>query len=170
MVAAVSGAAQVVHQSAEPGSLPHRAQRMAMRRPSPWCSGWLTDRYDARRLLGWYYALRGASLLVLPALFASSLHPRMLVFVLFYGLDWVATVPPTVVLCRQVFGDRGTLVFGWVFASHQVGAGVAALGAGAVKDSLGSYDSAWYAAAALCLAAAVFSIVLRRPPVGVRHT
>ena len=73
---------------------------------------------DSARLLGWYYLLRGASLFVLPSLFASTLHPHMLVFVLFYGLDWVATVPPTVTLCRQLFGEQGTLVFGWVFASH----------------------------------------------------
>ncbi|MCU1622728.1 MAG: major facilitator transporter [Frankiales bacterium] len=75
-------------------------------------SGVLTDRVDSRKLLWWYYSLRGLSLFVLPSLFASSLHPHMLVFVLFYGLDWVATVPPTVALCRQVYGDQGTLVFG----------------------------------------------------------
>ena len=126
-------------------------------------SGWLTDRVDSRSLLGWYYALRGLSLLALPSLFASSLHPHMLVFVLFYGLDWVATVPPTVTLCRQLFGDQGTLVFGWVFASHQVGAAAAAAAAGAVRTGLGSYDLAFYAAAALCLVAAVASVGVRLP-------
>ena len=127
-------------------------------------SGFLTDRVDSRKLLWWYYSLRGLSLFVLPSLFASSLHPHMLVFVLFYGLDWVATVPPTVALCRQVYGDQGTLVFGWVFASHQVGAAVAAAVAGAIRTSLGSYDLAWYGAGALCLIAAGFSLGIGRQP------
>jgi predicted MFS family arabinose efflux permease len=126
-------------------------------------SGWLTDRVDSRLLLWWYYALRGLSLFVLPSLFASSLHPHMLVFVLFYGLDWVATVPPTVTLCRELFGEKGTLVFGWVFASHQVGAGLAAFAAGAMRTSLGNYDLAWYGAGALCLVAAGLSLGIRRP-------
>jgi MFS family permease len=126
-------------------------------------SGFLTDRVDSRKLLWWYYSLRGLSLFVLPSLFASSLHPHMLVFVLFYGLDWVATVPPTVALCRQVYGDQGTLVFGWVFASHQVGAAVAAAVAGAIRTSLGTYDLAWYGAGALCLLAAGFSLGIGRP-------
>ena len=122
------------------------------------CSGWLTDRYDSRTLLWWYYALRGLSLMTLPSLFASTLHPHMLVFVLFYGLDWVATVPPTVALCRQLFGQQGTLVFGWVFASHQIGAGAAALAAGALRTSLGNYDVAWYGGGALSLVAAGLSL------------
>jgi predicted MFS family arabinose efflux permease len=124
-------------------------------------SGWLTDRVDSRLLLLWYYGLRGLALLALPSLFASELHPHMLVFVLFYGLDWVATVPPTVTLCRELFGDQGTLVFGWVFASHQVGAGIAAAVAGIVRTSLGTYDAAWYGAAALCLVAAAMSVAVR---------
>ncbi|MFN2539202.1 MAG: MFS transporter, partial [Mycobacteriales bacterium] len=131
-------------------------------------SGFLTDRVDSRKLLWWYYSLRGLSLFVLPSLFASSLHPHMLVFVLFYGLDWVATVPPTVALCRQVYGDQGTLVFGWVFASHQVGAAVAATIAGAIRTSLGSYDLAWYGAGALCLLAAGFSLGIARRPTAAR--
>jgi MFS family permease len=121
-------------------------------------SGWLTDRVDSRKLLWWYYALRGLSLFALPSLFASSLHPHMLVFVLFYGLDWVATVPPTVALCRELFGDKGTLVFGWVFASHQIGAAAAAAVAGALRTSLGNYDAAWYGAGVLCLLAAGLSL------------
>lgn len=126
-------------------------------------SGWLTDRVDSRKLLWWYYSLRGLSLLLLPSLFASSLHPHMLVFVLFYGLDWVATVPPTVTLCREIFGEQGTLVFGWVFASHQIGAGLAAWGAGVTRTSLGDYDLAWYVAGGLCLLAAGLSLGVRRP-------
>ncbi|MDP9799665.1 putative MFS family arabinose efflux permease [Catenuloplanes nepalensis] len=125
-------------------------------------SGWLTDRFDSRILLGAYYALRGLSLLVLPTLFAADSGPSMLVFILFYGLDWVATVPPTVALCRTYFGADGAVVFGWVFASHQVGAAIAATGAGLVRDRLGEYDLAWYVAGALALGAAVLSLLLFR--------
>ncbi|MEU3452821.1 MFS transporter [Micromonospora sp. NPDC006766] len=126
-------------------------------------SGWLTDRVDSRLLLGAYYALRGASLLVLPSLFAGTAEPSMLVFIIFYGLDWVATVPPTVALCREHFGASGAVVFGWVFAAHQVGAAVAATGAGLVRDQLGEYTLAWYAAGALSIGAAGLSLLLRRP-------
>jgi len=125
-------------------------------------SGWLTDRVDSRLLLGAYYALRGASLLVLPSLFAGTTEPSMLVFVVFYGLDWVATVPPTVALCREHFGASGAVVFGWVFAAHQVGAAVAATGAGLVRDQLGEYTLAWYVAGALSIGAAGLSLLLRR--------
>jgi predicted MFS family arabinose efflux permease len=123
-------------------------------------SGWLTDRVDSRILLGVYYGLRGLSLLTLPALFAGVAHPSMLVFIIFYGLDWVATVPPTVALCREYFGANGAVVFGWVFASHQVGAAIAATGAGLVRDRLGEYTWAWYGAGALSLGAAVLSMML----------
>ena len=87
----------------------------------------------------------------------------MLVFILFYGLDWVATVPPTVALCRESFGAAGTVVFGWVFASHQLGAAVAATLAGAVRDTFGDYTLAWYAAGAVAFLAAALSLALRRP-------
>ncbi|MEV5711090.1 MFS transporter [Actinoallomurus sp. NPDC052274] len=125
-------------------------------------SGWLTDRVDSRVLLGVYYALRGCSLLVLPSLFARTAHPSMLVFIIFYGLDWVATVPPTVALCRQHFGMTGPIVFGWVFASHQIGAAAAAVTAGVIRDRLGDYAAAWYGAGALCLLAALLSIRIKR--------
>ena len=125
-------------------------------------SGWLTDRVDSRILLGTYYALRGASLLVLPALFANQVRPSMVVFILFYGLDWVATVPPTVALCREYFGSSGAVVFGWVFASHQIGAAFAATAAGIVRDRLGEYNVAWYAAGALSISAAGLSLLLLR--------
>src|SRR4051794_3542444 len=128
-------------------------------------SGWLTDRVDSRFLLGAYYALRGLSLLLVSQLFAASAHPSMLVFIVFYGLDWVATVPPTVHLCREYFGESGPVVFGWVFASHQVGAAIAATGAGLTRDHLGTYAPAWYVAGGLCFLAAVFSLqLLRRSP------
>lgn len=123
-------------------------------------SGWLTDRVDSRLLLGGYYALRGLSLLVLPSLFAATAHPSMVVFILFYGLDWVATVPPTVALCREYFGASGAVVFGWVFASHQFGAAIAATSAGLVRDRLGSYDWAWYGAGTLALTASLLSLML----------
>ncbi|GGQ64482.1 MFS transporter [Couchioplanes azureus] len=123
-------------------------------------SGWLTDRVDSRLLLGGYYALRGLSLLVLPSLFAAAAHPGMIVFILFYGLDWVATVPPTVALCREYFGASGAVVFGWVFAAHQFGAAIAATSAGLVRDRLGDYDLAWYGAGALALAASLLSLML----------
>ena len=128
-------------------------------------SGWFTDRVDSGLLLGLYYALRGVSLLLLPRLFAATAEPSLLVFVVFYGLDWVATVPPTVALCRRYFGLSGPVVFGWVFASHQVGAALAAGAAGVLRDQLGTYDLAWYAAGGLCLVAAVLSLrIWRRNP------
>jgi MFS family permease len=127
-------------------------------------SGWLTDRADPRVLLLAYYGLRGLSLFLLPQLFGTDIQASMIAFIVFYGLDWVATVPPTLALCRQYFGARAPVVFGWVFASHQVGAAVAAFGAGFVREVTGSYDGAWYGAAGLCVAAAVLSISIRRNP------
>jgi sugar phosphate permease len=124
-------------------------------------SGWLTDRYDPRVLLGVYYAGRGLSLLILPTLFDASAAP-MVVFIVFYGLDWVATVPPTVALCREYYGDAGAVVFGWVFASHQFGAALAAAGAGLVRDRLGEYTLAWYVAGGLALIGAALSVSIRR--------
>ncbi|MFG1619594.1 MFS transporter [Nonomuraea wenchangensis] len=124
-------------------------------------SGWLSDRIDPKVLLGLYYGLRGLSLMVLPSLFAATTEPSMLIFIIFYGLDWVATVPPTVALCRRVYGADGAVVFGWVFASHQVGAAFAAVAAGLTRDHLGAYDLAWYAAGALCLLAAGMSLAIR---------
>jgi predicted MFS family arabinose efflux permease len=126
-------------------------------------SGWLTDRIDPRLLLVAYYTFRGVGLLLLPWLLSATIHPSMVLFIVVYGLDWVATVPPTAVLCRRIFGDQGTIVFGWVFASHQLGAAVAALTAGIIREAFGSYTYAWFGGAALCLIAAALSIALRRP-------
>jgi predicted MFS family arabinose efflux permease len=123
-------------------------------------SGWLTDKFDPRVLLVVYYAFRGVGLLLLPWLLAQSVHPSMVLFIVIYGLDWVATVPPTATLCREIFGERGTIVFGWVFASHQVGAAVAALGAGVIRDGFGTYTYAWWGGGALCAVAAVLSIAV----------
>jgi len=95
-------------------------------------------------------------------LFDATAGPSMLVFILFYGLDWVATVPPTVALCREYYGDSGPVVFGWVFASHQIGAALAATSAGLVRDQLGNYTLAWYVAGGLAMVGAVLSLLLRR--------
>ena len=127
-------------------------------------SGWLTDRVDPRLLLLAYYTLRGVSLALLVPLFGADVNASIFAFIIFYGLDWVATVPPTMALCRAAFGARAPIVFGWVFASHQLGAAAAALAAGLVRDALGSYDAAWYGGAVLCGVAAVASIAIRRTP------
>ena len=117
-------------------------------------SGWLTDRVDPVKLLFFYYFLRGLSLFLLPSILFRSVHPSTLVFVIFYGLDWVATVPPTVILCRRVLGAaQGSVVYGWVFAFHQIGGSIAALGAAIIHDKLGNYAAAFYGAAVLCLVA-----------------
>jgi MFS family permease len=117
-------------------------------------SGWLTDRVDPVKLLFFYYFLRGLSLFLLPSILFRSVHPSTLVFVIFYGLDWVATVPPTVILCRRVLGSaQGSVVYGWVFAFHQIGGSIAALGAAIIHDKLGNYAAAFYGAAVLCLVA-----------------
>lgn len=126
-------------------------------------SGWLTDRIGSRYLLTMYYALRGLSLLILPMLFAPDVRPSMWVFVIFYGLDWIATVPPTVALCREHFGADGPIAFGWVFASHQIGAAIAASAAGVIRDVQGSYQPAWFIAGGLCAVAAVMSLSIRQP-------
>ncbi|MCP8998295.1 MFS transporter [Pseudarthrobacter sp. RMG13] len=125
-------------------------------------SGWLTDRYNPKILLAVYYQFRGIGLLVLPLLLSATVQPSMIVFVVIYGLDWVATVPPTAAICRKTFGADGSVVFGWVFAAHQLGAAAAALGAGAIRDATGQYTYAWFGAAAMCTIAAVISATIRK--------
>ncbi len=131
-------------------------------------SGWLTDRVDPRLLLVAYYGGRGLSLLALDAVLAPGIAPGMWVFIVFYGLDWVATVPPTVALCRIHFGlaDSG-VVFGWVFAAHMVGAGVGASVAGWVRTSQGDYHWAWVVAAALCFASVAITLSIPKVREGV---
>ncbi|MEO6702050.1 MAG: MFS transporter [Jatrophihabitantaceae bacterium] len=125
-------------------------------------SGWLTDRYDPRKLLFMYYSLRGLSLLALPHALSAE-HLSLGAFVAFYGLDWIATVPPTVALANQVFGrEQGTIVWGWIFAAHQIGAAAAATGAGAIRDSFGTYGPAFIAAGGLCLFASVLVLAIPR--------
>jgi sugar phosphate permease len=124
-------------------------------------SGWLSDRYNPSRLLFWYYGLRGLSLLYLP--FANFTYAGLSVFALFYGLDWIATVPPTVSITVKSFGrERANLVFGWVFAAHQLGAATAAFGAGLSRTVLATYLPAFFAAGALCLLAAGLALMLGR--------
>ncbi|WP_347108145.1 MFS transporter [Paenarthrobacter sp. S56] len=125
-------------------------------------SGWLTDRFNPRILLAVYYQFRGIGLLVLPLLLGSTVEPSMIIFVVVYGLDWVATVPPTAAICRQMFGADGSVVFGWVFAAHQLGAAVAAVLAGYIRDATGHYNYAWLGAAAMCTVAAVISATIRK--------
>jgi len=115
-------------------------------------SGWLTDRYDPRKLLFFYYGLRGLSLFLLPSILFASVHPSTLVFVIFYGLDWVATVPPTIMLCRTILGpERATVVYGWVFAAHQIGGSIAAFGAAVLRVQFGDYAVAFYVSGLMCL-------------------
>jgi sugar phosphate permease len=125
-------------------------------------SGWLTDRIDARKLLVWYFTLRGIALLFLPAAYGLGV-PALAAFVVFYGLDWVATVPPTVRLVGDRFGkERVGPVFGWVSAAHQLGASFAALAAGVVHTWLGDYLVAFMTAGALCLLASGLILSLSR--------
>jgi MFS family permease len=124
-------------------------------------SGWLSDRYDNRYLLFWYYGLRGLSLVALP--FTDFSFYGLSLFAMFYGLDWIATVPPTVRLTASKFGpERAGLVFGWIFAGHQLGAATAAFGAGLSRTVLLSYLPAFFAAGALCLVAAVIVLGISR--------
>jgi sugar phosphate permease len=117
-------------------------------------SGWLSDRYDNRKLLFWYYGLRGISLFWLP--FSTFSIYGLSVFAMFYGLDWIATVPPTVKLAGAAFGkERVGMVFGWIFAAHQLGSAVAAYGAGLVRVTLLTYNPALIGAGVFCLIAAV---------------
>jgi len=125
-------------------------------------SGWLSDRYDNRWLLFWYYGLRGLSLVFLP--FSDFSFYGLSLFAMFYGLDWIATVPPTVRLTAQRFGaERANLVFGWIFAGHQLGAGTAAFGAGLSRTVLASYLPAFFIAGALCVLAALLALSISRP-------
>jgi sugar phosphate permease len=125
-------------------------------------SGWLTDRYSARHLLFAYYSLRGLSLLFLPATLLEG-GASLGVFAVFYGLDWIATVPPTVKLTTEAFGRENTgVIYGWIGASHQLGASMAAFGAGAIRTSLGDYRAAFLIAGMLCLIAGVSFLVVGR--------
>lgn len=127
-------------------------------------SGWLTDRVNPKILLAIYYFGRGIALLLLPILLSDSINPSLIVFVVIYGLDWVATVPPTIAICNAHFGKKGPIVFGWVFASHQLGAAIAATVAGVIRDVSGEYTIAWFGAAGLCAVAAWISLRITKQP------
>ena len=126
-------------------------------------SGWLSDRFDNRWLLFWYYGLRGLSLLYLP--FTAFTFYGLSLFAVFYGLDWVATVPPTVKLTADRFGrERAGMVFGWIFAGHQIGAATAAFGAGFSRTEFASYLPAFFVAGALCMIAAALVLTIAKSP------
>jgi predicted MFS family arabinose efflux permease len=126
-------------------------------------SGWLSDRFNNRVLLFWYYGLRGLALIFLPFAFGYQYFGLPL-FGLFYGLDWVATVPPTVRITADVFGSRDApVVFGWVVAGHQLGAAFAALGAGMLRSTLGTYTVATMISGGLCVIGALLILRVNRP-------
>ncbi|MBB2932064.1 MFS transporter [Paraburkholderia silvatlantica] len=127
-------------------------------------SGWLSDRFNSRVLLFWYYGLRGLSLIYLPHAFGIDFF-GLPIFAVFYGLDWIATVPPTVRLATDVFGkERAPIVFGWVVAGHQLGAAFAAFGAGLLRASLGTYTVASMISGGLCLVASFLVLRINRGP------
>lgn len=126
-------------------------------------SGWLSDRVDPRLLLVVYYGLRGLAFLALPSLLGPTIDPPIVIVMVFFGLDWVATVPPTVILCQRIFGaEAGAIVFGWVFASHMVGAAAASLATGVIRSATGDYSIAWFLAGALALLAAAAAMTIPR--------
>jgi MFS family permease len=125
-------------------------------------SGWLSDRFNSRVLLFWYYGLRGLSLIYLPHAFGIDFF-GLPIFAVFYGLDWIATVPPTVRLATDVFGkERAPIIFGWVVAGHQLGAAFAAFGAGLLRSSLGTYTVASMISGGLCLIASFLVLRINR--------
>jgi predicted MFS family arabinose efflux permease len=122
-------------------------------------SGWLTDRFDPRKLLGMYYGIRGLSLIYLPMSGFSG--TALTIFAVLYGLDWIATVPPTLRLSNEAFGDRsGPIVFGWIVAGHQVGAATAAFFGGALREMQGNYELAFQIAGMTAIAAACISLLI----------
>lgn len=126
-------------------------------------SGWLSDRFDNRWLLFWYYGLRGASLVLLPYALLQDSFVLLVIFSVFYGLDWIATVPPTISISRQVFGiEKSGIVYGWIFAAHQAGAAVAAFGGGLIYKIFNSYTWAFFLAGIFCLLASLFVIVIKK--------
>jgi sugar phosphate permease len=127
-------------------------------------SGWLSDRWDSRKLLAWYYGLRGLSLIALDWAFGPDVFGLWL-FAVFYGLDWIATVPPTVKLTATSFGrEKAGIMFGWIFAAHQLGSATAAFLAGLIRTDLGDYRLAFVSAGIACLAASAMSLMIGRRP------
>ena len=128
-------------------------------------SGWLTDRFDSRNLLFWYYGLRGLSLLFLPFAFGLSFWGLGL-FGAFYGFDWITTVPPTVRLTSNIFGlQKAGIVYGWIMVMHQIGAAVFAYASGVLRTDFGDYDGAFIVSGVICIIAALLVLrVGRRSP------
>ena len=125
-------------------------------------SGWLTDRYSSRHLLFAYYTMRGLSLLYLPFTLQNGAH-GLGWFAVFYGLDWIATVPPTVRLTGEAFGRENTgVIYGWIGASHQLGASLAAFGAGAIRTVSGDYGLAFWIAGGCCVVAGLSFLTVGR--------
>ena len=125
-------------------------------------SGWLSDRYDNRWLLFFYYGLRGLGLIWLVS--SDPSYAMLTIFAVVYGLDFIATVPPTVKLTVNEFGrEMGPAIFGWIFAAHHVAAGLMAYGAGVSRDMLGSYVPSFMLAGIACLIAAASFYLLKRP-------
>ncbi|MGM9987199.1 MAG: MFS transporter [Bacillaceae bacterium] len=133
-------------------------------------SGWLSDRFDNRWLLFWYYSLRGASLLLLTYALTTGSTTLLVIFAIFYGLDWIATVPPTINISRQVFGvEKSGIVYGWIFAAHQVGAAVAAFGGGIIYTFFDTYTWAFFLAGLFCLLASLFVMIIKKQNVGMKE-
>jgi predicted MFS family arabinose efflux permease len=127
-------------------------------------AGWLSDRWSSPWLLAWYYGLRGLSLFFLPFALGGS-ETGLWVFAVWYGLDWIATVPPTLRLATDAFGaERAPIMFGWIGAGHQVGAALTAFGAGWIRTTLGDYHLAFWSSGALCLLAAALALQVGRRP------
>ncbi|MGX2960316.1 MFS transporter [Peribacillus sp. JNUCC 23] len=126
-------------------------------------SGWLSDRFDNRWLLFWYYGLRGVSLVFLPCALNEGSITMLVIFTVFYGLDWIATVPPTISISRQIFGiNKSGIVYGWIYAFHQAGAAAAAYGGGLIYKFFNTYTWAFFLAGVFCLLASLFVIIIKK--------
>ncbi|MGG0656246.1 MFS transporter [Rummeliibacillus pycnus] len=126
-------------------------------------SGWLSDKIDNRWLLFFYYGLRGLSLLFLPIALNNNSITLLIIFSIFYGLDWIATVPPTIGLARREFGmKKSAMMYGWMVAFHQVGAAVAAYGGGLIYNIFDSYTWAFMLSGAFCALGSLFVILLKK--------
>ena len=127
-------------------------------------SGWLSDRFDNRWLLFWYYGLRGASLVLLPFALNEGSITMLIIFTIFYGLDWIATVPPTIGITRRIFGiNKSGIIYGWIFAFHQAGAATAAYGGGLIYKFFNTYTWTFFLAGVFCVLASLFVIIIKKP-------
>lgn len=126
-------------------------------------SGYISDRFDNRWLLFWYYGLRGLSLLILPFALSTNSLIYLSAFAIFYGMDWIATVPPTIKLATDHFGkEKVGVIYGWIYTAHQLGAGAAAYGGGLVYSWLNAYQSIFIAAGIFCIVATLFVLNIKK--------